>query len=87
MLNEMAKEGNFDHNCLSTVNAGKIRRGHKVMSVVAVENRVGLPASDQPTEDEFAVADIHCCYMHFFPTHRLLDPKSGPFLAECVMII
>jgi len=54
VLNEMVKEGKFDYIGLSTVGAGTIRRAHKVMSVVAVENEVSLQSYDQPTKDEIS---------------------------------
>ncbi|KAI9463925.1 NADP-dependent oxidoreductase domain-containing protein [Russula earlei] len=54
VLNEMVKEGKFDYIGLSTVDAVTIRRAHKVMPVVAVENGVSLQGYDQPTKDAIA---------------------------------
>ncbi|KAH9957776.1 aldo/keto reductase [Russula dissimulans] len=54
VLNEMVKEGKFDYIGLSTVGAETIRRAHKVMFVVAVENEVSLQSYDQPTKDAIA---------------------------------
>ncbi|KAH9997726.1 aldo/keto reductase [Russula compacta] len=54
VLNEMVKEGKFDHIGLSEVGAETIRRAHKVMPVVAVEIEVSLQAYEQQTKDVIA---------------------------------
>lgn len=53
-LNEMVKEGKFDHIGLSEVSAETIRRAHKVMPVAAVEIEVSLQAYEQQTKDVIA---------------------------------
>ncbi|KAF8274161.1 aldo/keto reductase [Lactarius quietus] len=53
-LNEMVKEGKFDHIGLSEVSAETIRRAHKVMPVAAVEIEVSLQFYEQQTKDAIA---------------------------------
>jgi len=80
VLNEMVKEGKFDYIGLSTVSAETIRRAHKVMSVVAVENEVSLQFYDQPTKDAiFTCKELAIAVLAYSPLgHGLLidHPKS-----------
>ncbi|KAH9961500.1 aldo/keto reductase [Russula dissimulans] len=54
VLNDLVKEGKFDHIGLSEVGAETLRRAHKVAPIAAVEIEVSLQAYEQEQKDVIA---------------------------------
>ncbi|KAH9964827.1 hypothetical protein BC827DRAFT_1185250 [Russula dissimulans] len=76
VLNDMVREGKLDDTGLSTIDPETIHRVRNVTSVIAVENRVSLPAYDQPTKD---VQLLRICTSSSL-VGSLLIPNQAPCL-------
>lgn len=85
-LDELTKEGKFDHIGLSEVRAETVRRAHKVAPVAAVEIEVSLEAYEQKTKDVIATCkELGIAVIAYSPLgHGLLSGhiKSRNDLAE-----